>query len=331
VFKERVSNFILRGGKAFYRAIHRSRADLFAQGGFTGISLDRQLGNDLIRSAIERGIPKMMSRLGFVEANVVLNYLEIESCKDDSRLLKLDSALRGLRSRWDVNLLSMLHQNAGVFPNDPETASKFSKLYLKCFSEMDILGVFGEVPGEHFLWRKYCPSATVIHVQSLEPYRDESPWSASLRGKKVLVIHPFDKSISQQYLKRIKLFPGRDVLPEFHLEAMPAVQSICGTPTGFKNWFDALNAMKKEMASRDFDICIIGAGAYGLPLCNYAKEMGKIGIHMGGATQILFGIKGLRWEKFIPEVAALYNDAWIRPDECERPQESQKIEGGAYW
>jgi hypothetical protein len=331
VLKKKASNFIIAGGRAFYRTIRRSRADLFAQGGFAAIALDRQQGNDLIRSALESGKPKMISRLGFVEANAVLNHLEIEACKDYSRLIKLDAALRGMRSRWDVNLLSMLHWNAGVFPNDPETASKFSKLYLKCFSEMDILGAFGEVPGEYFLWRKYCPSATVIHVQSLEPYRHESPWSAALQGKKVLVVHPFEKSISQQYLKRIELFPGRDVLPEFHLEVIQAVQSICGSPVGFKTWFDALNAMKKEMASRDFDICIIGAGAYGLPLCNFAKEMGKIGIHMGGATQILFGIKGLRWEKFIPEVAVLYNDAWIRPDECERPHDSHKIEGGCYW
>ena len=80
----------------------------------------------------------------------------------------------------------------------------------------------------------------------------------------------------------------------------------------------------------DFDIAIIGAGAYGLPLCSYVKLKGKKAIHMGGATQILFGIKGMRWDSH-EYISKLYNENWIRANSEETPINSNKVEGGSYW
>ena len=37
---------------------------------------------------------------------------------------------------------------------------------------------------------------------------------------------------------------------------------------------------------------------------------------MSGATQLLFGIKGKRWDDH-PVISKLYNPAWVRPDETE--------------
>jgi len=45
--------------------------------------------------------------------------------------------------------------------------------------------------------------------------------------------------------------------------------------------------MKNEISEIDFDVAIIGAGAYGLPLASYIKEMGRQAIHMGGSTQMV--------------------------------------------
>lgn len=44
--------------------------------------------------------------------------------------------------------------------------------------------------------------------------------------------------------------------------------------------------------------------------------MGKKAIHMGGATQMLFGIKGKRWED---EYGEFMNEHWIRPSKEETP------------
>jgi hypothetical protein len=76
---------------------------------------------------------------------------------------------------------------------------------------------------------------------------------------------------------------------------------------------------------------IIGAGAYGLPLAACAKKMGKISIHLGGATQLLFGIKGKRWEER-SEYANLINEYWTYASEEEKPPHGDKVDGtGPYW
>jgi hypothetical protein len=88
--------------------------------------------------------------------------------------------------------------------------------------------------------------------------------------------------------------------------------------------------MCEQMSSIAFDCAIVGAGAWSLPLVAHAKLLGKWAIHLGGSTQILFGIKGGRWDT-MPQISAFYNDAWTRPSAVETPSEIKKIENGCYW
>jgi hypothetical protein len=88
--------------------------------------------------------------------------------------------------------------------------------------------------------------------------------------------------------------------------------------------------MQEEMRNKAFDVAIIGAGAYSIPLAVTAKRMGKFAIHIGGATQILFGIKGKRWDNH--EIGKkFYNEYWIRPLKIETPDNANIIENGCYW
>jgi hypothetical protein len=167
----------------------------------------------------------------------------------------------------------------------------------------------------------------------LEPYNHPQPWSYALEGKKVLVIHPFVESIKEQYKKRELLFPSPKILPAFELKTIKAIQSIANNYTGFKNWFEALDYMQTKVSQTDFDIAIIGCGAYGFPLAAHVKRMGKKAVHLGGATQTLFGIKGKRWEekKEHQIVAGMMNEHWIRPLAKETPEGIKNVEGGCYW
>jgi glycerol-3-phosphate dehydrogenase len=82
----------------------------------------------------------------------------------------------------------------------------------------------------------------------------------------------------------------------------------------------------------DFDVAIIGCGAYGMPLASKLKNAGKQAIHLGGATQLLFGIKGNRWENGYPtKIATFFNDAWVRASAEETPQNAYTVERGCYW
>ena len=88
--------------------------------------------------------------------------------------------------------------------------------------------------------------------------------------------------------------------------------------------------MKAEMDTKDFDVVIIGCGAYGFPLAAHAKRRGKKAIHLGGPTQMLFGIKGKRWvenENF----KAILNEHFVFPEDTDKIKNASKVEEGCYW
>ncbi len=89
-----------------------------------------------------------------------------------------------------------------------------------------------------------------------------------------------------------------------------AVQSIL-TLNIYKDWFEALDYMRDKIAHIDFDIAILGCGAYGMPLAADIKNTcSKLNYHFG-VKQTLFGIKGKRWEdKIYNYHNKFYNDYW---------------------
>lgn len=120
-------------------------------------------------------------------------------------------------------------------------------------------------------------------------------------------------------------------MPEFKkLTVIKAVQSIAGNKVPFNTWFDALDYMKSEMDNSDYDIALIGCGAYGMHLAAHAKANNKIGIHMASNLQLLFGIYGKRWEND-EKYNRFFNEYWIRPLETEKPKNSDRVENGCYW
>ena len=78
------------------------------------------------------------------------------------------------------------------------------------------------------------------------------------------------------------------------------------------------------------DFCIIGCGALGMILGAYLKKEGIKCIIMGGATQVLFGIKGSRWQEHTV-ISKFWNSAWVWPADSETPAAANKIEKACYW
>jgi hypothetical protein len=222
-----------------------------------------------------------------------------------------------------------LENNTGFFPATSENIIKFSDLMIKAIQNVDILGVM--LRPDEMRFKDDLKKSIKIDLIDIEPYCHADPWSKILAHKNVLVIHPFSKTIKSQYEKSgDKLFKDKQVLPEFNLKTLTAVQSIAHTSTSYKDWFEALYDMQEKIAKIEFDVAIIGCGAYGFPLASFIKDQGKQAIHMGGATQILFGIKGQRWDSR-EFYASLYNEYWVRPSEDETPKNFQNVEAGCYW
>lgn len=277
--------------------------------------LSDEEANDLIFAKITEGKPCFITRFGSSELASVLYY-------------------RSTRQHASNNLWNQHHEHilcevSGFFPFTQESMDRFSKCYLNFIKNIDVLGVWNV--GEDHVADLFKSDIRVINLPAIEPYYFENPWSRALAGKKVLLVHPFARSISSQYEIRNLLFANKNILPAFDLKIIEAVQTIADNTQGFADWFMALEHMYEEIRKQDFDVAIIGAGAYGMPIGNFIKmEMGKVAIHMGGATQLLFGIKGKRWENF-PKIKALYNEYWVNPSLEERPVGLERVEGGSYW
>jgi hypothetical protein len=287
----------------------------------------KEYANSLIYNSLMDDKPAMIARLGSNELSCMVNYcgiLEKYQAKSISGYIKGTSPAWW----WEEWMMNQMCDVAGFFPKNQDLFAKFSKLMITDLQQVDILGSW--LTNENVFQNELQNSKKVV-LEDLEPFFCNNPWTKALEGKRVLVVHPFAETIKDQYKKRDKLFENK-ILPEFELINLKAVQSHGNSTTEYSDWFSALNFMQNQISSIDFDICIIGAGAYGFPLAAHVKRMGKKSIHLGGVTQLLFGIKGKRWEDYVVyPYTNLYNEHWVRPGEHEKPKNAQVVEGACYW
>lgn len=284
--------------------------------------------SQLIYNKLISNKPCMIARFGSVELNAITNYRGIKQYKNH-----YIDFIKGKSPQWWWNKkgLQEMRTNAGFFPSTPQMAAKFSEMMINDMPLVDILASWR--PEENY-FKEELKQASFVNFELINPYWSKTPWTKALKGKKILVIHPFAETIKKQYARRELLFKNPDILPKFELKTIKAVQSL-GRNDQFKTWFDALKWMKDEMDKIDYDICLIGCGAYVFPLAVHAKKTGKKAVHLAGALQLLFGIRGARWED--PNYnknynyASLMNEYWVKPSENEKPQNAQHVEGACYW
>lgn len=237
--------------------------------------------------------------------------------------------------KYDKNFhFNHLCEWSGFFPKDISLLSAFVDEMKYACKELDFLAVWFQAFEDYYIKKLMSINLQMSYLLDFEPWAGNVHWSSALKGKKVLVIHPFENTIKSQYKKRELLFSDTDILPEFELYTLKAVQTLAGTvDSRFPTWFDALNWMYQEAMKVDFNIAIIGCGAYGLPLAAKIKRVGKQAIHLAGATQLLFGIKGKRWEEndAFAYVRKWFNENWIYPGDEDKLINGNRVEGGCYW
>ncbi len=289
--------------------------------------LSHQAASDLIKDKLNSNDPVMICRFGSVELNCVLNYYFMHQHK--SLIAKSVNYIKGRSTAfwWEEETIRSMCNNAGFFPPSVSLLEKFSELMLDDLKYVDVLGSWLK---EETLLDAYLEKAVKVRLPDLEPYYHQHPWTEALKGKTVLVIHPYTESIIKQYARRKHIFANEHILPEFELKTIKAVQSIANNQTGYNNWFEAYENMCRQISQTNFDVAIIGCGAYGFPLAAHVKRLGKKAVHLGGSTQILFGIKGKRWEEH-DYISKLMNEYWVRPAQSEIPANHSKVEDGCYW
>ena len=288
-----------------------------------------QESNDRITELLPSGRPCLIARFGCVELDAIMRGYDID--RKESRFVKFFKMFTGSCGPfwWDNSIRANMLRTTGVFPADDETFMKFSKRALEDSRQLDILGSWSARELE--AKKKFFPDCKAVKLEDLDPFLFAHPWTMALAGKKVLVVHPFCTTIQAQYAKRTELFEDPETLPKFELITYKPVTSFLGLETPYKDWFEALETMCEDISNIEFDVALIGCGAYGMSIGAFIKrEMKKQAVHLGGITQFLFGIKGTRWDgnTFYNR---FYNDAWVRPGDAERPDNFKRHEGGAYW
>lgn len=283
-------------------------------------------GSADIFSLLESGSPVAVSRFGTTEARI------FQAFSDGS----IDKKLVFER------LVGPLNQLSGVFPQDFESVERFVDISLDAAKQIDVLGVRSH-PSEKMFWdletlsaHTFSPQASLVDINCLAPFRAKKSWLRHLRGKKVLCIHPFEDSIKSQHEEQGYLLRVDMGLPEFELVTYRPPQTLGATSRSRNDsWETRLRETELEVQSLDFDLALIGAGAYGMPLAVALKNMGKSAIHVGGALQLFFAIRGSRWEsKLARHLSGVPNyggPGWVWPTQQETPVGAEEIEKSAYW
>ncbi len=281
---------------------------------------------DLIRRMILSDDPCMIARFGSVELQSVVDYLNPPTVSNAFRFIKGDIPAWG----YAPSTLRTMRINAGFFPATKPMLDRFGELMVECMPEVDLLGCWRL---EEAVTVQYMPDVLRTPLYTLEPYYFDNPWTTALEGQKVLVVHPFESTIRKQHApgRYEYLFADQCLTPCYELLTLKAIQSIAGNkPDEFDDWFQALDWMKSEMKKMDFDVAIIGCGAYGFPLAAFVKQMGKKAVHLGGSVASLFGIRSNAVEKN-KKLLPLVNDLWVRPSQEETPRGIEMVENSRYW
>jgi hypothetical protein len=184
-------------------------------------------GSEILAAAINAHEPFVAARLGSNEQNILRYFTKH---RQESHRVPA-SYPEGLRN--DIMM------QAGVRPADDDTLDQFSSLYLEAAQHVDILGVWFH-HSERSLVRKTLPEASkLIPLRSMDPLSFPGSWTSALRGRSVCVVHPFGSSIASQYARRHEIFDDPNVLPDFDLKIVKAVQAIGGLPEQYETWFSA--------------------------------------------------------------------------------------------
>lgn len=231
------------------------------------------------------------------------------------------------------DLLAVLERNAGVFGN-LNNIKNWCAEYQAAILSSDILATGWYEPMQ-VREQKFLEGfrGKQVKLRSLEPYYwpPEAQWSRVIAGK-VCVVSSFADTIMSQVKKDI--FPGMfssDI--EWSAVRTGYAPSLALGRASWnydpESWEDCVKGVVDEVLAIDPRVVIIGCGGLGMIIGGRLKAAGKICLVLGGATQVLFGIKGQRWASH--ELSKFWGPDWVWPAASETPGGASQVERGCYW
>ena len=270
----------------------------------------------------------VIPRIAGEENNFVYNTILINEGK-----MPIEEGVKRLRG-------DVMKNNAGIKISDIKSAVAYSNLYLKAFNECDMFSgwepwgaVYRAIQSSHDFITNNFKNKEQIWAYVFDIYHYlYSPWTHSLRGKRILIISPFIESIKEKIPIRKEIY-GVDLFPDCEFILIKPPQTQATEPSEefdieFHKFVAELDKIKD-----DFDIALCSCGGYGNLVCGYIYDvLDKSAIYVGGVLQMYFGIYGSRWLRERKDIMRMFlNKHWSRPKENEKPKNCQKVENSAYW
>ena len=292
-------------------------------------------GAKFIQDCIHAKKPFFVGKLGTSELDALIFYINYRQ--------------RPQQPSYPPHIMTHIAKNGGVFPATDKTIDAWAvHMITDVLPEGDGYAEWNPnfKQAEIAILNQVAPHSKRFPLRSLEPYYildSDKRWSNTLPERtRLAVISPFRKSILAQWTKREAVWESHTggIWPK----SLTEIQGIssgynpylssgtgCWSPEIIRlGWRGAVDSMIEAAVKSRANIVLVGCGALSLPICAGLKKRGISSIHLGGATQILFGIKGRRWTHH-PIISEFFNDAWVWPLDSEIPTQARDIEGGCYW
>lgn len=289
-------------------------------------------GAEEIFTAIERALKRkeglLVGRNGTIELETLLFKLYVAKPAEE----------------YPSHILQRMELNAGVFPANKVSFDRWVFMAVESIRNCDVLVAGWYKPleaQEKQLLDSINTNCIRIPLRSLEPYYvpPEKRWTQLLQSQKVAIVNSFVNSCMSQLEKREEIWPvePQTLLPP-NVEWIPIrtgysprlAQGRSGWSSDIQSWDVAVMDVVKQVVNSGARIALIGCGGIGLLIASELKKRGVIAIVMGGALQVLFGIKGNRWEKH-DTISHFWNESWVYPSLDETPNGAWMVEGACYW
>lgn len=249
------------------------------------------------------------------------------------------------RAAYPLHVFRHMVVNAGLYPARPEIIDGWCEHMLHTvLPSMDLMVEWSPTSKlhEYYFLEAHAPHSRRTVLRALEPYYEDDVSDrytlAIPDNSNVAIISPFVDTILAQGPRLHQIWcdkplwnPSIRCIP-IQTFFTPLVSSLSAQqwPSRLTSWQAACDATVEKVRSVGAKYALVGCGALSLPIVAALKAAGCIAIHTGGATQIMFGIKGRRWDAH-SVISKLYNDAWVRPAAHEIPEHASAIENGCYF
>lgn len=223
--------------------------------------------------------------------------------------------------------------NAGIFFKDKYSIDKYCQAYLDSVYRSSLFtyyDAFTNLFTKHIINETKMP---IAQAQCLEPFyfmdQDSYNFDKLIYDMRVLIISSHSDTMKEQVKSNnIDNVFNKKIWNKNNLLFMKPPVTL-GQNHNNKDWSEHFEEFKTELdkIKDKYDIAFVSAGGYGILICDYMlTHHKKSAIYVGGALQILFGIKGARWDS-----KGYYNTHWVNVLPSDTPKNYKTIEDGCYW